>query len=415
MRNETTDYFRNQSGISICKQREQRIRTIILAKKFQDEKDNLRREEVQKKVKEIRTKNIQRINEGLKNFGEIIIKRKLKIVDTLISILVIINLCLALYANDAYITPIYDDDGKTLIKKEYQSNDTIKIIKWVMIGIVGSMEVLLTYKYYLNLRYLRAGLKACGEDNIFTTKLHKSYFIEFLVLSIFSPPNIDGLIEGSMLFGKFTYSLDSIILFFILFKLYYLLRLYSNFSIWTSERVQLIGAQNKLTIGTNFAIKAQIKNSPYITLAIVFAFSVGVLGCMLRIFEFGYSENNYAYTASKNDGDKNFKDYKNSFWVIIITMMTVGYGDIVPNTHLGRIVALIANVLGMLLVSLLIVSLSNIVEFTAEEKKAYNLIIKHQANEKRENEARDLMVSLFKLFLIKKKTALHKTTRKDRK
>lgn len=61
-------------------------------------------------------------------------------------------------------------------------------------------------------------------------------------------------------------------------------------------------------------------------------------------------------------------------WLIIITMTTVGFGEGYPSTHLGRFVGVMACIIGMLLVSLMVVSLTLSSEFTQEESKVKNAI-----------------------------------------
>jgi len=70
---------------------------------------------------------------------------------------------------------------------------------------------------------------------------------------------------------------------------------------------------------------------------------VVVLSLMLKLSE----ENN-----------PNFSNYGNVIWCIIITMGTVGYGDYYPTSYLGRIIAFIAAISGIILSSLLILTLS---------------------------------------------------------
>ena len=73
-----------------------------------------------------------------------------------------------------------------------------------------------------------------------------------------------------------------------------------------------------------------------------------------------------------NGNDQDYlKDLVNSVWESILTMTTVGYGDFVPNENYGRFICVIACILGLLLVSVIVVSLAIISEFSDEEKKAY--------------------------------------------
>jgi len=63
----------------------------------------------------------------------------------------------------------------------------------------------------------------------------------------------------------------------------------------------------------------------------------------------------------------------NALWGMMITSFTVGYGDIVPLTHSGRIAASICAIVGTLLTSLLTASLSNSLAWNPQEQRAINL------------------------------------------
>ena len=65
----------------------------------------------------------------------------------------------------------------------------------------------------------------------------------------------------------------------------------------------------------------------------------------------------------------------NSMWCVIITMATVGFGDFVPKTHLGRFIAILSCVWGNFLISLMVVSLTVSSEFTVPaHRKAFDQI-----------------------------------------
>jgi hypothetical protein len=78
-------------------------------------------------------------------------------------------------------------------------------------------------------------------------------------------------------------------------------------------------------------------------------------------------------------------------------MVTVGYGDEFPRSHFGRVVIIIASILGMLLVSIIIVSLGNLIEFSDEEKKAYSLLNKMKADDNAFNKAGNVIGILCKM------------------
>lgn len=56
-------------------------------------------------------------------------------------------------------------------------------------------------------------------------------------------------------------------------------------------------------------------------------------------------------------------------------MTTVGYGDVVPATIFGRLVAMFTAVWGTFLISLLILSVGNIFELNYQETKALNHLL----------------------------------------
>jgi voltage-gated potassium channel len=61
---------------------------------------------------------------------------------------------------------------------------------------------------------------------------------------------------------------------------------------------------------------------------------------------------------NQNINPTGFENYENCFWCIFITMGTIGYGDYFPKTLPGRAIIFVTAIAGVLLSSLLIVSLS---------------------------------------------------------
>ena len=62
--------------------------------------------------------------------------------------------------------------------------------------------------------------------------------------------------------------------------------------------------------------------------------------------------------------------YYNGIYCVIITMTTVGYGDLPPCTFLGRFIAIVSCVWGSFLMALCVVTVANIFDLTHNQKLA---------------------------------------------
>ena len=63
-------------------------------------------------------------------------------------------------------------------------------------------------------------------------------------------------------------------------------------------------------------------------------------------------------------------------WNVIITLTSVGYGELYPKTFFGRIVGIIICFWGVFIVSFFVVTVTNMLNFSASEEKSYNLLLR---------------------------------------
>ena len=62
-----------------------------------------------------------------------------------------------------------------------------------------------------------------------------------------------------------------------------------------------------------------------------------------------------------------WNSYFTAIWCIVITMTTVGFGDVVPVTVPGRLIVIFAALWGTFLISILILSVGNIFKLSRKE------------------------------------------------
>ena len=114
-----------------------------------------------------------------------------------------------------------------------------------------------------------------------------------------------------------------------------------------------------------FALKSLMKEKPYPFFLTTLGISILVLSYQLRIFEAPLSD------ATGQD----FNSFNNSMWNMIITLTSAGYGDLYPKSFFGRIVGVIICFWGVLIVSFFVVTVTNMLNFTENEEKAYNILM----------------------------------------
>lgn len=392
----------NQKQLSCKTTREDSDNLAFLQKKYLEEKEQNLKIEAEKRVLAFQEEANKKITKKLIEFTETNIRRRLRILDFMICFFVLSDISLSVYTNMRFTSDEYDLNNR-ILKERFYTDSQIEDLRLCILGVIFIMEVLILIKYYLRLKILRSNLFASDKDSIFSTGLYKKMLLEMLVLMVFTPPSVNGYFSGNMLFGYYTYSSDSFILLLKMTKLYYLLIIYSHLSPWTSERAKEIAKENKASIGANFALKATLKRTPMLSICILLSVSLILLSFMLRIFEYGFSQdaNDKIIASAKAIENAAFDSYTDVFWVVIITMMTVGYGDLFPKTHMGRMIAFLSSIIGMIIQSLLIVRLSDLVELTGDEKKAFNEIKRVDDVTNLQLYSKNLIKSIFKLMQIK--------------
>jgi hypothetical protein len=97
-----------------------------------------------------------------------------------------------------------------------------------------------------------------------------------------------------------------------------------------------------------FAVRALMSTIPLQFVSALMVVCITFFGQAVRLCE--------SPTSRIND-DQDFSDFINSMWCVIVTMTTVGFGDIYPKTMPGRIVIFLVSLVGVVIVSIVVVTI----------------------------------------------------------
>ena len=143
-----------------------------------------------------------------------------------------------------------------------------------------------------------------------------------------------------------------------------------------------------------FPLKIELVEHPTLMTLVLFSVSIFIFSFIVRIFEMPYQINDQVKSNS-------FRDFESAVWMIIITITTVGYGDIYPQTRGGRIVCILTAFWGTFIVSLMVLVVTSIFDLKHEEKKAIQYI-------KQSKSASKSISKAFRFFFLKKKFYIEK-------
>ena len=229
--------------------------------------------------------------------------------------------------------------------------------------------IILTFKYYYNIHLLKMDKKISEYNNFFSSGIFHYYIIECLINLLSLPPKINKTFLISSHTIRYLFTLNSFFLLLSFLKLYNVFRTLLMTSKYSSKISEAICQTYKTNYNLLVIIKAEMNSRPLIFFIIVFILFIVITSLLLRSFEvFGYDIITGYY------GKKGINDLRrtvNNFWLNIISITNIGFGDEFPRTNSGRIIIFITSLFGMFILGFLIANISNISQFTQKEGRAY--------------------------------------------
>jgi hypothetical protein len=160
--------------------------------------------------------------------------------------------------------------------------------------------------------------------------------------------------------------LSDFILAFMFIRIFYLMRAFFNYTMFMDVYSKKLCRSFNFTANVRFAYKCFLKKSPGKTIFSTIFFSILIGAYLIRIFELPY-----AYAT----GETQMCDFFTGIWFMVITLTTVGYGDVYPSTYFGRAMIMVAAFWGTFLISLMIMSVSRIFNLKDTEQKALHHLL----------------------------------------
>nr|VZI22145.1 unnamed protein product [Spirometra erinaceieuropaei] len=179
------------------------------------------------------------------------------------------------------------------------------------------------------------------------------------------------------------------------------LRLYLVFRVvvlhsklFTDTGSRSIGAMNKVSIDTSFIFKTFMTISPG---TILVGFILGfwlVLSWTLRVCESGIY-------------DPALGTIFNAMWLIAVTFLSIGYGDVVANTYCGRSISIITGVLGSLCTALVVAVFARRLELSKAEKHVIQFMMENQLTKKMKFYAANVLRETWLIYKRHQRKFLH--------
>ncbi|XP_017282352.1 small conductance calcium-activated potassium channel protein 1 [Kryptolebias marmoratus] len=133
--------------------------------------------------------------------------------------------------------------------------------------------------------------------------------------------------------------------------------------LFTDTASRSIGALNKIHYNTRFVGKTLMTTYPG-TVLMIFSVSLWIVAAWgLHVCE---RHHNYRDLSS---------NYMEALWMVSVTFLSIGYGDVVPHTYCGRSICLLTGIMGAGCTVLVVAVVARKLELTRAEKHVHNFMM----------------------------------------
>lgn len=306
------------------------------------------------------------------------LQSKLKMIDYLIFFFAWSGGLLAVIAAEFNMKFLFiPNDGQlnhfnVFIENDAKTKRSVNIARAINSAFTFVTILLLILHYNLILKIKKMKMVLGPEAGLKSSGLLKWLLLEVFINGWHMPPRLDGWVlledRNPDLPQRAVMTETIIIIILLFFRSYHIIKLIANHSRFNRYDCEKICLSQNTTGDLFFAIKAEFQTNPFLLVTVIMITSIFVFGYTLRNVEL------FFMFGQPADKVQDWRYYWNGFWCVIITMATVGFGDLYPISILGRCIIIIACLWGTFLISLMVAALTFGIEFNAQERVSYDTI-----------------------------------------
>jgi len=236
-----------------------------------------------------------------------------------------------------------------------------------------------------------------GRRSVWSLMRHVLNGFEIGVLCMHPLPFLDG---DYVFYADYRseYHLETLLTMFVSFRVYTLVRMFRK----DMEKKHKGAAAYSSAFGTHLHVHtyffwtkyALSQDSAFFIARFILIFVLWA-AFLVMISEAPVHIRRFEGEANGDEDWHHFTDYGNCVWFVIVTMTTTGYGDYSPETGTGRIVAVLAMVVGISLAAIVTALLNDRLSLSPDESRFVRTMIEAVLNkEKRMNAAKTITMLL---------------------
>ena len=261
------------------------------------------------------------------------------------------------------------------------------------------------FRYLIQFQLKVANKKFLKNDQIQNTSYLFSLIFEIIFFMIHPFYFLEGVkvsIDYEELNVVYINDLNNVLVVFVVLRLYYFFRylLYlTNYHCIKAYRLSKLFGVN---MSMSFNIRCLQTKHPFLMLGLFILVLIVNFSYMLKIVEGPMTLLVPFYIKMKID----FNSFIDCFYGILITLTTVGYGDIVPTTSVSKFLNIVASILGVCFLSVITILFEYLFTLTEKELQSF-LFINRNQHKKKLSEISGLYI-LSNLRFLKAKNAFKK-------